>query len=59
MGSPIRNAIIAAYDNVQRKMVIAGSVIIPILLICLLMWKNLNVKKIEDTRGKQTKGNVW
>ncbi|KAI0139403.1 MFS general substrate transporter [Hypoxylon sp. NC0597] len=59
MGSPIRQAIIAAYGDVQRKMVIAGSAFIPICVICLLVWKNINVVKLEQTRGKQTKGNVW
>jgi hypothetical protein len=59
MGSPVRNAIIAAYADVQRKMVIAGAAFIPLCLICLVMWKNINVKELERTRGKQTKGNVW
>ncbi|KAI1150394.1 siderochrome-iron transporter MirB [Nemania diffusa] len=59
MGSPIREAIIAAYGDVQRKMVIAGSAFLPVCLICLLLWKNINVKKLEETRGKQNKGNVF
>lgn len=59
MGSPIRDAVIAAYADVQRKMVIAGSCFIPLCLVALLMWKNINVKKLEETRGKQTKGTVW
>ncbi|KAI1076898.1 MFS general substrate transporter [Whalleya microplaca] len=59
MGSPIRNAIIAAYADVQRKMVIAGACFIPLCVVCILIWKNINVKKLEETKGKQTKGNVW
>ncbi|KAI2641480.1 hypothetical protein GGS26DRAFT_535759 [Hypomontagnella submonticulosa] len=59
MGSPIREAIIAAFGDVQRNMVIAGSAFIPICVACLLVWKNINVVKLEQTRGKQTKGNVW
>ncbi|KAI0377944.1 MFS general substrate transporter [Hypomontagnella monticulosa] len=59
MGSPIREAIILAFGDVQRKMVIAGSAFIPICVICLVVWKNINVVKLEETRGKQTKGNVW
>ncbi|XXH00126.1 hypothetical protein Hte_006468 [Hypoxylon texense] len=59
MGSPIREAIVAAYADVQRKMVIAGSAFIPVCIICLVAWKNINVVKLEETRGKQTKGNVW
>lgn len=59
MGSPVRDAIIAAYADVQRKMVIAGAAFLPLCLICLLMWKNVNVKDLEATHGKQSKGNVF
>ncbi|KAI0008341.1 MFS general substrate transporter [Xylariaceae sp. FL0662B] len=59
MGSPIRDAIIAAYADVQRKMVIAGACFIPLCVVCILVWKNINVKQLEASRGKQTKGTVW
>jgi len=59
MGSPIRDAIIGAYADVQRKMVIAGASFIPLLLVCILVWRNVNVKKLEEINGKQVKGNVW
>ncbi|TDZ22089.1 MFS siderochrome iron transporter 1 [Colletotrichum orbiculare MAFF 240422] len=59
MGSPIRTAIIAAYADVQRKMVIAGCASIPLILLSLVMWRNINVKTVEEEKGKQTKGTVW
>lgn len=59
MGSPIRDAIIEAYSDVQRKMVIAGGCFIPLLAVCVFIWRDINVKKIEQDRGRQTKGNVW
>ncbi|KAI0594285.1 major facilitator superfamily transporter [Biscogniauxia sp. FL1348] len=59
LGSPIRDAIIASYADVQRKMVIAGTAFLPLCIISIFMWKNINVLKIEETKGKQTKGNVW
>ncbi|KAI1182602.1 siderophore iron transporter mirB [Nemania serpens] len=59
MGSPVRDAIIAAYGDVQRKMVIAGAAFLPLCLLCLFLWKNINVKALEETRGKQSKGNVF
>lgn len=59
MGSPIRDAIIAAYADVQRKMVIAGAAFIPLLVICIMVWRNVNVKKLEEINGNQVKGNVW
>lgn len=59
MGSPIRDAIIEAYSDVQRKMVIAGGCFIPLLAVVVFIWRDINVKKIEQERGRQTKGNVW
>lgn len=59
LGDPIRNATIAAYADVQRKMVIAGSAFIPILLLSVWMWKNINVKKLEKESGTQTKGTIF
>jgi len=59
IGNPIRDGVIAAYADVQRKMVIAGSCFLPLCLVALLMWKNINVKELERTRGKQTGHNVW
>ena len=59
MGSPVRDAIIGAYGDVQRKMVIAGAAFTPLCLICVLMLKNINVRNLEATKGKQTKGNVF
>jgi len=59
IGTEIRDAIIRAYADVQRKMVIAGAGFIPVLLIAIFMWKNINVKKLEEARGTQTKGTIW
>ncbi|KAK1638528.1 major facilitator superfamily transporter [Colletotrichum phormii] len=59
MGSPIRTAIIESYADVQRKMVIAGCAFIPLVLLSLLIWRNINVKTVEEEKGKQTKGTVF
>jgi MFS family permease len=59
MGTEIRSAIISAYGVVQHKMVIAGSAFVPVFLMCVFMYKNVNVKKLEEEKGKQTKGNVF
>ena len=59
MGSPIREATNAAYANVQRRMVIAGACFIPICLISVIMWRNVNVKKLEEERGTQSKGTIF
>lgn len=59
VGSEIRDAIILAYGDVQHKMVIAGSAFVPVFVICVFVYKNINVKKLEEERGTQTKGNVF
>ncbi|KAF7561175.1 hypothetical protein G7046_g2992 [Stylonectria norvegica] len=56
--SPIRDAIIEAYSDVQRKMVIAGSAFIPLLLVFLFMWRNIDIKK-KDAKSTQARGNVF
>ncbi|WYZ42482.1 hypothetical protein EsH8_VI_000181 [Colletotrichum jinshuiense] len=58
-GDPIRDAIVSTYAEVQHKMVIAGACLIPPCLASILLWKHLNIKKIEAERGGQTKGNVF
>lgn len=57
-GTPERDAIVGAYAHVQRLMVIAGACIMPLCVISIFVWKNINVKKIEEEKGKQTKGNT-
>jgi hypothetical protein len=57
MGDPVRDAIIEAYADVQRKMVIAGSAFIPLLLLAVIMWRNLKLKELDEKRGNP--GNVW
>ncbi|KZF26214.1 MFS general substrate transporter [Xylona heveae TC161] len=51
-GSPIRHAIVQAYGEVMRKLMIAGSCFMPLAFISVLVWKNINVKNIEQTKGK-------
>lgn len=57
-GSPERDAVVGAYGHVMRLMVIAGAASMPLCLACVFMWKNINVRKIEEEKGKQTKGLV-
>ncbi|KAE8139836.1 major facilitator superfamily domain-containing protein [Aspergillus pseudotamarii] len=55
-GSPEREAIVGAYADVQRKMVIAGVCFVPLCIGCVWFWKDINVKKLDR---EQTRGNVW
>ncbi|ODA78026.1 hypothetical protein RJ55_06629 [Drechmeria coniospora] len=53
IGTPIRDAVIRAYGTVQREMVIAGCAILPLVIACVVVWKNRPIDR------KQTKGNVF
>ena len=59
IGSPVREAVIEAYGYVMHRMVIAGAVFIIPVVVCLFVWKNINVKTLEKTKGTQAKGNIF
>ena len=50
-GSAARDAIVHAYGDIQRHMVIAGACFMPLALACVLLWKNVNVAKTKQTQG--------
>lgn len=50
-GSPARDAILQAYGFVQRRMLIAGVCFMPLAFGCVLVWRDINVKKLKQTRG--------
>jgi hypothetical protein len=51
MGSPVRDAIIHAYADVMRSLVIGGVCFLPLGYVFILMWRNINVKKIKQVKG--------
>ncbi|KAF3038217.1 hypothetical protein E8E11_005802 [Didymella keratinophila] len=58
-GTPERDAVVGAYAHSQRLMVITGACFVPLCILSIFIWKNINVKKLEEERGKQTKGLVF
>lgn len=58
-GTPQRAAVVGAYADVMRKMAIVGVCFMPLCLLSIYFWRNVNVKKLEHEKGKQSKGNVW
>jgi MFS family permease len=58
-GTPTGDAINHAYAYVMRMMVICGVCFIPLCIGCIFLWKDINVKKIEEEKGKQMKGYVF
>lgn len=59
LGSPIRNAVIAAYWATQKKMVIVGICVVSVAIAALLMWGNANVKKHQEDETTARKGVLW
>lgn len=58
IGNPIRDAVIAAYGDVGRKMVIVGSALTPLMIITVLLWRNINVKDMEQEE-KEDRGTLF
>ena len=58
-GTPERDAVVGAYAHSQRLMIIAGACFVPLCIASVWIWKNINVKKLEQEQGKQTKGLVF
>ncbi|KAF1999575.1 siderochrome-iron transporter MirB [Amniculicola lignicola CBS 123094] len=50
-GSPARDAIVQAYGEVQRIMVIAGAAFVPLVLLSILVWRNLDTRNLKQTKG--------
>ncbi|CAI6331894.1 unnamed protein product [Periconia digitata] len=58
-GTLERDAVVASMAHVQRLMLIAGVCFMPLCIISIWVWRNINVKKLEEKDGKQTKGMVF
>lgn len=50
-GSPVRDAIVTAYGDTQRVLAIAGASFMPLMFVSILVWKNRDVRKMEQTKG--------
>ncbi|KAK2825767.1 hypothetical protein FQN49_007385 [Arthroderma sp. PD_2] len=51
MGSPIRDAIIAAYGEGQRWMLVAGLGVLALAMTSVIMWKNIQLKEVHQVQG--------
>lgn len=45
MASPIRQAVIKAYNETMRHLCMVGLCVLPVALLSIVMWQNFNVKK--------------
>ena len=51
MGSPARDAILQAYGDVQRLMTIAATCFLILTLLCVIIWRNINLKEVKEVKG--------
>lgn len=51
MGSPERDAIIAAYAVGQKWMLVAGLVALAPAFVWVLMWRNIQLKEVKQVKG--------
>ncbi|EEP79682.1 predicted protein [Uncinocarpus reesii 1704] len=51
MGSPEREAIISAYAVGQQWMLVAGISVLPVAIVWVLLWRNIQLKDIEKDKG--------
>ncbi|KAF1971433.1 MFS general substrate transporter [Bimuria novae-zelandiae CBS 107.79] len=58
-GTPERDAVVGAFAHTERIMLIAGTCFVPLCIASIWFWRNINVKKLEEEFGKQTKGTVF
>ncbi|KAH3951185.1 hypothetical protein HBI56_088750 [Parastagonospora nodorum] len=52
VGSPTRLAIEEAYGVAQKRMLIAGTAIMSLCVVWVLLIRNYNVKKMQQTKGR-------
>lgn len=50
-GSEERTAIIGAYASTQRLMLIAGTSVMVLALVCVALIRDVNVRKVQQTKG--------
>ena len=51
IGSPTRDGIILAYNEGQKWMLTAGTVVCGFSIIAVAVWKDINVKEFKQTKG--------
>ena len=51
MGTPERDAIIRAYGDAQRDMLIASTAVLAIGVVSIIVWRDINVKDHKQVKG--------
>lgn len=58
LGTPVRDAVVGAYSYVMRLMAIVGAALIPLTIVAVFIWRNINVKTSQQGE-KARRGNVF
>lgn len=59
LGSPIRDAVIAAYWSVQKQTVGAAVFLIFLAFVSIFLWMKIDLRKRKDVQGARSKGVIW
>ena len=51
VGTPVRDAIVHAYGDVQRLLTITGTAVLPAGIVFILLWRNIDVRTVKQTKG--------
>ncbi|KAK8022070.1 hypothetical protein PG993_012837 [Apiospora rasikravindrae] len=52
MGSPVRTAIITAYDQAQVKMCLTGTAFALLQIVAVMMWRDVRLSQSQQVKGK-------
>ncbi|KAG6354392.1 hypothetical protein INS49_004409 [Diaporthe citri] len=59
IGSPIRDSVVTAIWAAQEEMVIMGLCFVPVAFACIFMWRNINVRKIDNGEKVAARAVIW
>ncbi|PWY89658.1 putative transporter [Aspergillus sclerotioniger CBS 115572] len=51
IGTPERDAVIAAYGVAQKRMLVVGLGVLPLAVLGICMWRDLQLKRVQQVRG--------
>lgn len=59
LGSPIRDAVMAAYWTAEKYAVNTAAALISLALFSIFLWMKIDLRKRNDVQGARTKGVIW
>ena len=59
IGSPIRDAVIQAYQVAEGLIVFTGTLFVPMASACIFLWRDIDVRERNDRHNERERGVVW